>query len=68
MANQVIFKRAAWKRNKSWPDGWEPYVGRKAYVTTVDSIEKAQRICKQHNDARKNRGETFCEFTAESNY
>lgn len=68
MANQVIFKRAAWKKNPGWPDGWEPHVGRKTYVNTVDSIDEARRICKQHNDARKSRGDTFCEFTAESNY
>ena len=69
MANQVIFKRAAWKRNKAWPDGWAPHgSARRTYVQTVDSVEKAQCICKQHNDARKSRGDTFCEFTAESNY
>jgi len=69
MANIVIFKRAAWKRNKSWPDGWEPFgSARKTYVTTVDSTEKARAICKQHNDQRTSKGDTFCEFTAESNY
>ena len=68
MANQVIFKRAAWRRSPKWPDGWEPFSGRRTYVQTVDSVEKARRICKQHNDARKSRGDTFCEFTAESNY
>ncbi len=69
MSNTVIFKRAVWRRNKDWPDGWEPFANaRRTYVKTVDSIEEAQRICKQHNDARKTRGDTFCEFTDESNY
>lgn len=58
-----VFKRKAWKRNKSWPEGWEPYVGRKTHVCYVDTADQARRICKEHNDNRSGRGDTFCEFT-----
>jgi len=69
MANQVIFKRSVWRRNKEWPEGWEPFGGgRKTYVKTVGSADEARSICKQHNDARSSKGDPFCEYTAESNY
>ena len=58
-----IFKRRAWNRNHDWPGRWEPYgSGRKTTVRHVDSIEECRRICKEHNDARKSKGDTFCEF------
>jgi hypothetical protein len=57
-----IFKRKAWTRNPRWPGGWEPYIGRKTHVAYVDNADEARRICKQHNDARKSKGASFCEF------
>ena len=57
-----IFKRVAWKRNKSWPGGWEPYVGRKNYIKVVDTEAEARTFCMAHNDERKSKGETFYEF------
>lgn len=68
MANQVVFKRAAWRKDLATGQ-IVPFGGaRKTYVTTVDSAEKARAICKEHNDQRKTKLDTFCEFTAESNY
>lgn len=57
-----VFKRRAWKRNKSWPGGYEPHVGRRTHVCYVDTPDQARAICKQHNDNRKTKTDTFCEF------
>ena len=62
----TVFKRRAWTRDKDYPGGWRPHVGRRTRVAVVDTIEQARRMCKEHNDARKSRGDPFMEFT--SNY
>lgn len=59
----TVFKRKAWKRNKNWPGGYEPHVGRRTIVAEVD-IDTARRMCKEHNDQRKSRSDPFMEFTA----
>lgn len=64
-----VFKRRPWKRNKAWPQGWEPDGG--ACKTTVQSgvgIETARRICQegnQHNVSGKH-GQMYYEFEAET--
>jgi len=61
-----IYKKRAWKRNKSWPDGFEPCSGaRKAVVMYTDDIAEARRICKEHNDQRRYKDDPFCEFTSD---
>ena len=68
MANQVIFKRAAWRKDLATGQIVPFGAARRTYVTTVGSADEARRICKEHNDARKTKLDTFCEFTAESAY
>ena len=64
MAEMIrIFKRRAWKRNRDWPDGWEPDgAAQKTTVKYTDDIKEARRICAEHNGQRKSQGDQFCEF------
>jgi hypothetical protein len=63
-----VFKRAAWKRNPSYPGGWEPYVGRALTVKTGLTLEEARRLCREGpankalREGREYRGLTFYEF------
>jgi len=46
-----VFTRTWWRRNKSWPDGLEPCIGRKTYLhRKVASEERARELCKVYND------------------
>ena len=58
-----VFKRAAWKRNKNYPGGWEPHVGTAHTVAWVETEDQAREICARHNKQRKSKGDPFCEFT-----
>lgn len=66
-----VSKRSAWKRNPSWPGGWEPYVGRKLTVKHGCSLEEARRLCREGpankllREGREYRGHTFYEFERE---
>jgi len=43
MSEIKVFKRKAWARNPSWPDGWEPYAGgRKTHVCYVIMLMKQE--------------------------
>jgi hypothetical protein len=45
-----VFKRRPWKRNPSWPGGWEPFGGaRKRTVDKDLTIDEARRLCEQGN-------------------
>jgi len=69
MSEIKVFKRKAWARNPSWPDGWEPYAGgRKTHVCYVNNIDEARAVCKKGNSERKSRGDPFYEFTANPDY
>ncbi len=58
-----VFKRAAWKKNADWPEGWEPWGSApRRHVCYVDSIEQARDICRSENEARTSRGDVFHEF------
>ena len=59
-----IFKRAAWKRNKDWPEGWEPWsTAPRRHVRYVQTEDEARAICIPANKARKSMGDVFYEFT-----
>jgi hypothetical protein len=68
METYRVFKRRPWKRNKSWPNGWEPHGGaRKTTVRWGCSVEEARRICKEGNGdvVRGKPGQMFHEFERE---
>ena len=58
-----VFKRAVWKRDPV-NRRWVPYTSAlKRHVCYVENIEQARAVCKEHNDNRRSKGETFYEFT-----
>ena len=44
-----VFHRTWWKRNKSYPDGREPYPGKKYYIAKGVSYNIAREICDEWN-------------------
>jgi len=58
-----VFKRRAWKRNKSWPGGFEPYHGRRTHVAYVETADQAREICIPANKERTRKDQPFYEFT-----
>jgi len=47
------FTRTWWKNNSSWPNGLEPYPGRKHYYNTYETQEEARNACQEYNATHK---------------
>jgi len=46
----ATFSRTWWKKNKSWPNGLEPEMGRKTYYQhNVPTIQEARDTCHEWN-------------------
>ncbi len=54
-----IFKRSWWKKNKSWPDGLEPHCSKKRTIMYVDTLQKAQEVCCEHNNRSEVRSKSL---------
>ncbi len=49
-----VFKRSWWKKNPSWPNGLEPYAGKKLTIRTgVRTEEEARELCREWNRDNK---------------
>lgn len=48
-----VFVRNWWRRNPAWPDGLEPYPGRKRYLRRGLTYAEARRMCIDYNDTHK---------------
>lgn len=63
------FERVAWRKNSSWPHGYEPQAVPMDECETVaefDSREEAVEFCTEHNDEREHEYESpFYEWTEE---
>jgi len=62
-----VFKRRPWKRNKSWPQGWEPFGGaRKRTIEHGLTYAEALRTCENRNAGKvRAPGQEFYEFERE---
>ena len=67
-----VFKRKAYRPNKSWPDGFEPAGDcRKTPVCRVETREEARAICQKSNSERPPTGTkayynfVWCEFESD---
>jgi hypothetical protein len=62
-----IFRRKTWKRNPSWPDGYEPMavpMDSCRTIATVETRDEAIEYCTERNDARTHHFESaFYEWT-----
>ena len=63
-----IFKRAWWRENSAWPNGLEPYPGKRKKVKDVDSESEAIEFCHVHNKDDGGRFAVKHEFTRISQY
>jgi len=43
------FVRTWWRKNPKYPDGKEPYPGRKTYMDVYNKMEDAQNACRDYN-------------------
>lgn len=48
-----VFTRRWWKDNPSWPNGLEPYLGRKSRLGYVDTEEEARAMCAEYNSTHE---------------
>lgn len=66
MTTYKVFTRTWWKRNKNYPGGLEPYLGRKTTIRRGLTREEARRFCENYN-ASNTPGKLSkkAEFTAE---
>jgi hypothetical protein len=64
MATYSVFVRNWWRENPSWPNGLEPYPGRKHYLakglgTEEEARNVAQAYNRAHNPGRLSRKAEF---------
>lgn len=48
-----IFTRTWWRRNKDWPDGLEPWPGRKVYIGVAATESEARAQCAEWNGTHR---------------
>ena len=53
MENFEIFHRTWWKRNKNWPDGLEPWVGKSRHIGFAETETEARQMCEEWNEKYK---------------
>lgn len=47
------FTRTWWRNNPTWPNGLEPWPGRKHTCGTYQTEQEARNACQQYNDTHK---------------
>lgn len=49
-----VFTRTWWRKNKNWPNGLEPSLGRKTYIhRAIKTEEQARQLCADHQETHK---------------
>lgn len=48
-----VFTRTWWRENPDWPNGLEPHIGRKKYISKANTEEQAQWICQRYNETHE---------------
>ena len=48
-----VFTRTWWKDNPRWPNGLEPYAGKKTYIKGKFTEEEAIELCQHWNSKNK---------------
>jgi hypothetical protein len=52
-----VFSRTWWRPNSGWPNGLEPFAGRKTTLGYVGTEAEARELCAQY--AKRNKPERF---------
>ena len=52
-AQYRAFKRTWWRHNPNWPNGLEPYAGRKIFLGKFLTEEGARDFCRQWNSSHE---------------
>lgn len=48
-ARYTVFVRSWWRHNPSWPNGLEPYPGRKKILRRNLTESEARQMCREYN-------------------
>ena len=52
-ATYTVFVRTWWRNNPSWPNGLEPYAGKRRTLRRNLSYSEAREMCRQWNATHK---------------